>query len=106
MLKPIKTEEQYKEYLKRIYALMQNDLKENSKESDELETLSILVKNYEKAHYPMEEEKEDLGLLLLMQQSDRTDVVSSEEVMKALEDSDSLEDFNINNDFDESEWTW
>ncbi len=54
MLNSIKTEEQYKEYLKRIYALMQKELKENSKESDELETLSILVKNYEKAHYPIE----------------------------------------------------
>ena len=32
-----------------------------------------------------EEEKEDLGLLLLMQQSDRNDVVSRNEVMKALD---------------------
>lgn len=32
-----------------------------------------------------EEEKEDLGLLLLMQQSDRKDVVSRDEVMNALD---------------------
>lgn len=32
-----------------------------------------------------EEEKEDLGLLLLMQQSDRTQVASREEVMNALD---------------------
>jgi len=32
-----------------------------------------------------EDEKEDLGLLLLMQQSDRNDTVSREEVMKILE---------------------
>jgi len=32
-----------------------------------------------------DEEKEDLGLLLLMQQSDRTDVVSREEVMDTLD---------------------
>lgn len=32
-----------------------------------------------------EEEKEDLGLLLLMQQSDRDEVVSREEVMNALD---------------------
>lgn len=32
-----------------------------------------------------EEEKEDLGLLLLMQQSDRNDVVSRGEVMNALD---------------------
>ncbi len=31
------------------------------------------------------EEKEDLGLLLLMQQVDRTDTVSEEEIFKALE---------------------
>ena len=41
MLRPIKTEEQYEGYLERIYALMQKDLKEDSKESDELEILSI-----------------------------------------------------------------
>ena len=29
-------------------------------------------------------EKEDLGLLLLMQQSDRNDIVSEEEIMKEL----------------------
>ncbi len=32
-----------------------------------------------------EEEKEDLGLLLLMQQSDRTEVVSRDEIMNALD---------------------
>tara|TARA_B100000809_G_scaffold266760_1_gene331265 strand:- start:8672 stop:8797 length:126 start_codon:yes stop_codon:yes gene_type:complete len=32
-----------------------------------------------------DEEKEDLGLLLLMQQSYRDDVVSEDEVMKALD---------------------
>ena len=32
----------------------------------------------------VKEEKEDLGLLLLMQQSDRTDTVSESEVMQAL----------------------
>ncbi|MBS1572671.1 MAG: hypothetical protein JST62_09780 [Bacteroidetes bacterium] len=32
-----------------------------------------------------EEEKEDLGLLLLMQQADREDIVSLDEVMNALD---------------------
>lgn len=32
-----------------------------------------------------EEEKEDLGLLLLMQQADRTDFVCREEIMNALD---------------------
>lgn len=42
------------------------------KEKERLKTLS-------------EEDKEDLGLLLLMQQADRNDVVSHEELMKALD---------------------
>lgn len=54
MLKPIKTEQQYENYLERIYVLMQTDLKADSQQSDELEILSILVKNYEEAHYPIE----------------------------------------------------
>ncbi len=42
-------------------------------------------KEKEKLNALSNEEKEDLGLLLLMQQSDRNDTVSQEEVMKALE---------------------
>jgi len=42
------------------------------KESERLKTLSA-------------DEKEDLGLLLLMQQSDRNEVASREEVMSALD---------------------
>ncbi|MDR6548536.1 hypothetical protein J2810_004626 [Chryseobacterium rhizosphaerae] len=42
------------------------------KENERLKTLS-------------EEEKEDLGLLLLMQQADRKKVVSREEIMNALD---------------------
>jgi len=33
-----------------------------------------------------DEEKEDLGLLLLMQQADRSDIVSRDEVMKVLKE--------------------
>lgn len=33
---------------------MQKDLKDNSKESDKLEILSILVKNYEEIQYAVE----------------------------------------------------
>lgn len=51
MLKPIKTEKQYTEALARVYGLMQTEIKENSPESDELEILSILVKEYENEHY-------------------------------------------------------
>ncbi len=52
-LKPIKNEEQYESYLERIYFLMQNDLKAKSKESNEVEILTILVKNYEDRHFKL-----------------------------------------------------
>ena len=47
MFKPIKTKKQYENALERIYNLMQKNLKTGSKESDELEILSILVEKYE-----------------------------------------------------------
>ncbi len=54
MLKPIKTEDQYDESLARIYDLMQKDaIVDGSPESDELELLIILMKEYENEHYPM-----------------------------------------------------
>lgn len=53
MLRPIKNEQQYEDALERIYRLMQNDVKIDSKESDELEILSMLVEKYEKEHYPI-----------------------------------------------------
>jgi HTH-type transcriptional regulator/antitoxin HigA len=51
MLKPIKNNKQYDGALARIYSLMQKDIKTNSADSDELEVLSILVKQYEQEHY-------------------------------------------------------
>jgi len=51
MVKPIKTEDQYNLALARVYELMQTEVKEGSIESDELEVLSILVKEYEVKHY-------------------------------------------------------
>lgn len=53
MLRPIKNNEQYETALERVYALMQKNLKPDSKESDELEILSILIKEYENKHYPV-----------------------------------------------------
>jgi HTH-type transcriptional regulator/antitoxin HigA len=53
MLKPIKNSVQHEEALERIYTLMQKDIQEGSKQSDELEVLSILVKEYEQAHYAL-----------------------------------------------------
>lgn len=54
MLKPIKTNRQHDIYLARAYDLMQLDLEPNSKESDELEVLSILIEAYEKTNYRIE----------------------------------------------------
>jgi HTH-type transcriptional regulator/antitoxin HigA len=54
MLKPIKTIKVHEDYLARAYELMQMDLEPNSKESDELEVISILIEAYEKEHYPIE----------------------------------------------------
>lgn len=51
MIKPIKNNKQYEEALVRAYALMQKNLRADSKESDELEVLSILIKEYENEHY-------------------------------------------------------
>ena len=51
MLKPIRTEDQYNEALAHVYELMQENVKEESTESDELEVLSILIKEYENEHY-------------------------------------------------------
>ncbi len=53
MVKPIKNKKQYEDALTHVYELMQKNLKPESKESDELEVLSILIKEYELEHYPM-----------------------------------------------------
>jgi HTH-type transcriptional regulator/antitoxin HigA len=53
MLKPIKTEEHYNVSLAHVYELMQTDIKEGSVDSDELEILSILIKEYEMANHPI-----------------------------------------------------
>ncbi len=53
MLKPIKNEEQYETALAHVYELMQQDVEEGSSLSDELEIMSILIKEYELEHYPM-----------------------------------------------------
>jgi len=53
MLKPIKSEQQYEDALEKIYLLMQKDIRPDSKQSDELEVLSILVKEYESEYYPV-----------------------------------------------------
>jgi HTH-type transcriptional regulator/antitoxin HigA len=57
MLKPIKNKTQYEGALARVYALMQKDIRADSKDSDELEILSILIKGYETEHYQVPKAK-------------------------------------------------
>lgn len=54
MLKPIKNKEEHSNYLARAYELIQQDLVPDSKESDELEVISILIEAYEKENFPIE----------------------------------------------------
>ena len=48
--------------------------------------VQIFVKNTQSSQYSnlTDEEKEDIGLLMLMQEADRTEFVSREEIMKIL----------------------
>ena len=51
------------------------------------EAVQLYVKQKESERFDnlTDEEKEDMGLLILMQESDRNDKVSREEIMKALQ---------------------
>ena len=53
MLKLIKTEADYDAALGRIYELIQLNLEPGTTQGDELEVLSVLVKEYENVHYSM-----------------------------------------------------
>ena len=53
MVRPIKNSNQYQEALSRTYALLQKKVQHDSRESDELEILSILIKAYENQHFPV-----------------------------------------------------
>lgn len=50
--KVIKTEEEYKQALKRLELIF--DSEPETKEGDELDLLSLLIDNYEKIHYPID----------------------------------------------------
>src|ERR1700722_659762 len=53
MLKPIRNESDSDKALGRAYRIIQLELKPRSKESDELEVLSMLIEHYEAEHYPI-----------------------------------------------------
>ena len=50
--KVIKTEEEYKNALKRLELIFDSEL--GTKKGDELELLSLLIDNYEKIHFPID----------------------------------------------------
>jgi HTH-type transcriptional regulator / antitoxin HigA len=78
MIKPIKNNAQYESALSRIYLLMQKDLKVNSLESDELEILSVLVKEYENVHFPMPKPKPLEAIKFRLEQKGMTEGELSE----------------------------
>lgn len=49
----IMTEKEYDNTLAHVYELMQTNIVEGSAFSDELETLSLLIKEFELVHYPV-----------------------------------------------------
>lgn len=53
MLNQIKTQAEYDIALELVYKLMQENITPNSKESDELENLSLLIKEFESKAYKL-----------------------------------------------------
>jgi HTH-type transcriptional regulator / antitoxin HigA len=51
-IKPVKTEEDYQQALKRLEELF--TAKPDTREGDELEILGILIENYEEEHFPVD----------------------------------------------------
>jgi HTH-type transcriptional regulator/antitoxin HigA len=78
MLKPIKNNQQYEDALTRTYKLMQKNIKLDSKESDELEILSILIKEYENEHYPVPKPNPIEAIKFRLEQMNMSEVELSE----------------------------
>jgi len=53
MIKAIKTKTDYNNAVRRVYELMQKNLKAHSDEMNELDVLSVLVEKYEEEHFPI-----------------------------------------------------
>jgi HTH-type transcriptional regulator/antitoxin HigA len=78
MIKPVKNNLQYESALGRIYTLMQKELKVNSPESDELEILSVLVKEYEHTYFPMPKPKPLEAIKFRLEQKEMSESELSE----------------------------
>ena len=72
MPKPIKNDALYEDALERIYNLLQKEVEPGSVEGDELEVLSILVKEYETVHYPMPKPNPIEAIKFRLEQMDMT----------------------------------
>jgi len=73
MSKPIKNDVQYEDALERIYNLLQKEVEPGSIDGDELEVLSILVKEYETVHYPMPKPNPIEAIKFRLEQMDMTE---------------------------------
>ena len=62
MLNQIKTQDDCEIALDRVYKLMQINIDPNSKESEELENLSILIKEFESKAYKLPKKLQGSGL--------------------------------------------
>ena len=62
MEKVIENRDQYDEALARAYALMQENLRENTDKSNELEALSIAIERYETKHHPLSSQNSRNGM--------------------------------------------
>lgn len=78
MIRPIKNKKQYESALERVYDLMQKDIKPGSDLSDELEILSILIKEYENKQYPVEKPKPLEAIKFRLDQMNLTEAQLSE----------------------------
>lgn len=67
-IKPIKTERDYQESLKRLEVIF--DAAADSPEGDELEILSILIARYEAQHFPIEKPDPIEAITFRMEQLD------------------------------------
>ncbi|MBK8517350.1 MAG: transcriptional regulator [Saprospiraceae bacterium] len=74
MLKPLKNKEEHSTYLSRAYDLIQLDLSPDSKESDELEVISILIEAYEKENFPIESPNPIDAILFRLEQLGMTSI--------------------------------
>lgn len=83
IIKPIRTEKDYRAAMKRIDVLIARDPKEGTREYDELDIISTLIEAYENIHYPIEAPNPVDAIKYIMQE-------------KGLEQKDLIKYFNGN----------